>query len=168
MVPKLTLDGGLLRESVLLPAIRTLKKWETEGKIELFEADRAKETRSSPNIGWPGAPPPAKPHTRFKAAKKSASGGVSFQQISAVLFPQRDPHRLNMTEVNDVAHLLRHHSMGNTMFVTTNAQNFILEGKRELLQAIFKIMIMTPDEAVMVLQKSHDLEPATKKQVAHE
>src|SRR5687767_13669088 len=103
MALKLTLDGGLLRESVLLPAIKTLKKWEAEGKVELFETDRAKESTTGPQ-GWPGGPAPIR-NSKFRVAKKSDSSGASFQRISAVMFPHRDSLRLNMTEVNDVAHL---------------------------------------------------------------
>src|SRR5688572_896536 len=103
MALKLTLDGGLLRESELLPAVKTLKTWEAEGRIELFESDRAKETTGQQ--GWPGGPAPVRPHSKFRVAKKSDPSGASFQRISAVLFPHRDSLRLNMTEVNHVAHL---------------------------------------------------------------
>lgn len=73
--------------------------------------------------------------------------------MSAVLFPLRDPQRLNMNEINDVTHLLRHHTLGHTIFVTTNAQNFIVEGKRERLHSLFKILVLTPEETVVALGK---------------
>jgi len=152
MVPKLTLDGGLLRENVLLPAVRTLKAWEAEGRIEIFESDRAKEepTTSKAAYGWPGARTVS---SRAKVARKSEPGTVSFQGICSVLFPNRDAHRLSIAEVNDVAHLLRHHTQGRTIFVTTNAENFIVDGKRERLAAL-KIIVLTPEEAIVALEKS--------------
>lgn len=169
MVPKLTLDGGLLREGVLLPAIRTLKSWETEGRIELFESDRAKERPAARTQGWPGGPSPSRPHSRFRAPRKLDSKGISFQQISAVLFPMRDPHRLDRIEVNDVAHLLRHHSLGHAIFVTNNEKNFIADGKRERLEAAFKILILTPEETVQALSESGSIDQTEKKgRASHE
>lgn len=152
MIPKLTLDGGLLREAVLLPAVRTLKAWDAEGRIEIFETDRAKEvsTPSDSSYGWPGA---KRPHPRAKVARKVEAGGVSFAGISSVLFPQRDAHRLSLAEVNDVAHLLRHFTQGRTIFVTTNTETFIAGGRRERLAAL-KIIVLTPDEAILAIEKS--------------
>ena len=161
---KLTLDGGLLRESVLLPAIQTLKTWESEGKIEIFESDRVKEAPAA--YGWPGAPKPTIQTPRHRGAKRQA-GGSSFQSLALVLYPSRDPQRLNMTEVNDVAHLLRHQSSGNNIFVTNNLKTFMEGGKRERLQTLFKIMVLTPDEAVAVLRESESWEvsePTDKKE----
>jgi hypothetical protein len=147
------LDGGLLRENVLLTAVKTLKNWEAEGRIELFEADRAKESPSSQTFGWPGAPPPPRAPSRFRGPKKSSPGSLSFQEMSNVLFPGRDPHRLKMNEVNDVAHLVRHHSLGHTFFVTTNVESFMAKGKREYLKAKFQIVVLTPEETVLALEK---------------
>jgi len=149
---KLTLDGGLLRDAVLLPAVRTLKMWESEGKVEMFESDRAKGSTQS---SWPGAPKvqPA-PSTRFRSSRRTEAGGLSFQRISLVIFPRRDPHRLNMTEVNAVAHLMKHHALGHSIFVTNDSDSFISEGKRERLKSAFKIVILTPEEAVGSLSES--------------
>jgi hypothetical protein len=166
MIPKLTMDGGLLRENSLLPAVKTLKAWETEGRIEIFESDRPKPAPGSAAFGWPGAPGPARSHFRFRGTRKTESGGISFQRVSAVLFPLRDPQRLNMTEVNDVAHLIRHHSLGHAIFITTNSKNFITEGKRERLQVAFKISILTPEEAVTALESSCLDETPRKRQAA--
>jgi len=155
MVYKLTLDGGILREVPMGPAVRTLKLWETEGKIELFESDRAKDTGVPAVHGWPGAPRRGVAPGRVRAVKEPP-GGPGFQSVSVVLFPGRDPHRLSMTQVNSVAHLLRHHTLGHSLFITNNKVDFINEGKRERLQALFKIMILTPDEAIQVLRKSNE------------
>ena len=164
MIHKLTLDGGLLRESALLPAVQTLKTWEAAGKVELFEADRAKEVKTEP--GWSSPVAPSKTHPRFRSMRKTEASGPSFQRISAVLFPHRDPNRLNMTEINNVAHLLRHHSLGHSIFVTTNAQDFVAEGRRERLQTAFKIVILTPDETVRALKASEAWDDAGDKQAA--
>jgi hypothetical protein len=151
-VPKLTFEGGLLREQNLLPAVRTLKALEAEGKIEIFETDRAKETKAASNAAynWPGAAPRS---TKSRAPRRPAAGAVSFQNLSAVLFPQRDAHRLNITEVNNVAHLLNHHTSGRTIFVTKNAEVFLADGKRERL-ATLKIIVLTPEETVVALEQS--------------
>ena len=151
-VPKLTFDGGLLREQNLPPAIRTLKALEAEGKVEIFETDRAKETKAAANAAynWPGAPPRT---TKSRSPRRPAAGAISFQNISAVLFPQRDSHRLNMTEVNCVAHQLHHHTAGRTIFVTRNTEVFLSGGKRERL-AQLKIIVLTPEETVVALEQS--------------
>ncbi|MBI4405800.1 MAG: hypothetical protein HY537_16700 [Deltaproteobacteria bacterium] len=151
MVYKVTIDGGLLRNSVLLPAVQTLKAWEADGKIEIFESDRAKEVNVP--YTWPGATPQAKNRPRFRAPRKMKASDVSFQQISSVLFPQRDPKRLNLNEINDVAHLLSHRALGHSIFVTTN-MGFIADGKRERLMSVFKIVVLTPDEAVSALMST--------------
>lgn len=151
MIPKLTLDGGLLRENLMLPAVRTLKTWEEQGRIELFESDRAKEVAAAPKgYNWPGAKTVT---SKAKVARKTDSGPVSFRGISSVLFPHRDAHRLSIAEVNDVAHLLRHYSQGRTIFVTTNTENFIEDGRRERLAAL-KIIVLTPEEAILALEQS--------------
>ena len=51
---KLTVDGGLMREHVLAPAVAILKNWQLEGKIEIIESDRSATANQNP--GWPGAP----------------------------------------------------------------------------------------------------------------
>lgn len=159
MVYKLTLDAGLMRAPVLLPAVNVLKAWESEGKIEIFEADRAKEATNTLNPGWPGAAKPptrsAWPGARAKAQKKNDSGAASFQRISAVLFPHRDSHRLSITEVNAVAHLQRHVTNARSVFVTSNTRDFIDDGRRERLNTVFKIVVMTPEETVTMFQKTH-------------
>lgn len=155
MVYKVTLDGGLLRDTELLPAVRALQSWASEGKIEIFESDRAKDVKP-PVDPWT-TPRPTGPN-RYRTVKKVDTKGASFQRVSAVLFPMRDAHRLNMTEVNDVAHLIRHHTLGHSMFVTNNTKDFIANGKREQLQNAFKLVVLTPDEAVTVLCKSESWE----------
>ena len=162
MIPKLTLDGGLLRELSLLPAIRTLKTWESEGKIEIFEADRAKEAPTGQQ-GWPGGTPPARLSPRHRTIKRTEKNGLSFQRVCGVLFPNRDSHRLNMTEVNDVVHLLRHLTLGHFIFVT-NAPSFIAEGKREKLQAAFRTVILTPEETVIALKETEPWDDTTEKE----
>ena len=152
MVPKLTLDGGLLHNSTGLPAIDTLRAWEAEGRIEIFEADRAKGEPTPAKVahGWPGA---RATNARSKVARKSEPGKTSFQGISSILFPQRDTNRLNMAEINFVAHLLRHHTQGRAIFVTTNQEIFLLNGKRERLAAL-KIIVLTPEETILALESS--------------
>jgi len=153
---KVTLDRGLISANPPLIAIATLKTWEAEGKLELFEADRAKETRSNeinsaapPSAnqspwGRRGKPPP----------KRNSPSAITFAQIAAVLFPHRDAHKLDMAQINDVAHLVRHHSLGHSVFVTLNQRDFIDDGKRKRLHAIFKILVMTPEEVVTMLHET--------------
>lgn len=148
---KLTVEGGLLRESNPSPAMQALKALESQGKAEIHETDR--ERNPGVHIGWPGGPPPVKPKSRFRAVKKT-SGGVSFQALASMLFPSRDPSRLTMTEVNCVSHLLAHHAAGRSIFVTNNAAIFLDGGRREKLMSAFKIVVLTPAEAVKVLHDS--------------
>ena len=163
MAYKLTLDGGLLDAKVLLPAVRTLKEWQNDGKVELFRADRAS--------GVPAIPSPAPMGGRSRAhPRKIDSGGVSFARVSGVLYPHRDTHRLSMSEINDVTHLMVHHTTKHPIFVTTN-QNFIDRGKREHLKVAFQIVVMTPQEVVTMLEEpvfGNDTPPSPKTRGAHE
>ena len=65
----------------------------------------------------------------------------------------RDAHKLNMAELNDVTHLIRHLNQGRNIFVTRNSKSFIDQGKREQLQSAFRISAMTPEEVVDRLSK---------------
>jgi len=153
---KLTIDGGLWREAQVTPALAALKAWAAEGKIEIFESDRTTPA-STVNPGWPGGPRPMHDsgmRNRMRAMpKKKSTSGNSFEQVSSVLFPFRDPRKLNMTEINDIVHLLRHQTLGHTVFVTSNVRDFIEQGKRERLQTVFKIVVMTPEETVGMLKQ---------------
>jgi hypothetical protein len=153
---KLTIDINLMYADPKLPAMDTLKRWKSEGKIDLIEAE---PPRNASSYGWPGAP--AKPtyqagnfrgKTRARVTK-SAPGGINFNGVAAVLFPQRDPQKLHMSEINDVAHLIKHHMNKHELFVTANLKDFIEGGKKERLKASFGIIAMTPDEAVEMLSK---------------
>lgn len=153
---KLTLDGGLKNAVPPLPAITTLKAWEAEGKVEIFEADRVKEAVTQ---GWPGQTPTSVIGRPWggrgrPAPKKNAASTSAFNQMSSVLFPHRDVHKLDMAQLNDVSHLIRHQTLGNSIFVTCNTRDFIEQGKREKLQATFKIVVMTPDEVVSQLRET--------------
>lgn len=150
---KLTIDGGLMREHVLSPAITILKSWQREGKIEIFETDRS----SSPSVqtGWPGAQRAPSENKRRSPPKRDPQTVAKFGQIAAVVFPMRDAHKLNMSELNDVNYLLRHQTQGRTIFVTRNSANFIDNGKRDRIQAVLQISVMTPEEAVDHLSKEH-------------
>lgn len=155
----LTLQGGLLREPELQPSLKILKSWEEEGKVELFETDRLKESAATQAL----AAVPTKPaHPRYKPKRKADSGAVSFQRVSAVLFPGRDTHRLNMTEINYVSHLISHHNSHRSIFVTANTGEFIDQGKRQRLLAAFKIVVYTPEETVEILKASNFIEPLQK------
>jgi len=56
-----------------------------------------------------------------------------------------------MNEINDVAHLLNHHQSGRQIFVTTNTEGFVDQGKRAKLQGMLKIVVLTPEEAVAAI-----------------
>ena len=144
-----------MREYVLAPAVETLKGWQSEGKIEIFETDRADP--SSVNKGWPGAQraPSENPTGRRRSLKRDPQVTAKLGQIAAVVFPMRDTHKLNLSELNVINHLLRHHTQGRTIFVTRNAAIFIENGKREKIQSVLQISIMTPEEAVSHLSEQH-------------
>jgi len=141
-----------MREYVLDPSVAVLKDWQMEGKLEIFETDRA-ETTSSTSGGWPGAQRAPTPTRRRPPAKRDPKESAKFGQIAAVVFPMRDTHRLNMSELNDVNHLLRHFTLGRSIFVTRNTACFIEGGMRERIQSSLQILVMTPDEAVAHISK---------------
>lgn len=152
---KLTLDGGLMREYSLAPAVATLKAWQAEKKIEIFETDRPDVT-DTPQSGWPGAraTPVEKPWgAKRRPPPKNPAAASMFGRMSAVLFPMRDTHKLSISEINDVSHLVRHLTLGRTIFVTRNAASFIEQGKREKLRSIFQVSVLTPEETVAYLSK---------------
>ena len=154
---KLTIDVNLMHVDPKLPPIDKLKKWKEEGKLDLIEAEPSKNTEREPAFGWPGAAPKP-PENRFARnnrgrPKKDPSSGTNFKRVAAVLFPHKDSQKLNMSEINDVAHLIQHHTSKNELFITCNGKNFIESGKRELLKSYFGVIAMTPDEAVAMLSK---------------
>ena len=155
---KLTIDSNLLHETTKIPSIDVLKRWKSEGKIELVEADAAK-AKSEPAYGWPGSPPRPINTTRDPRGgnrghvKKESAGKANFKALSSVLFPGKDSQRLNMGEINNVAHLVKHSISKNEFFVTHNLKDYITGGKREVLRGSFGIVTVTPDEAVDMLKK---------------
>jgi len=155
---KITIDINLMHAAPNIPGMDTLKRWMSEGKIELIEAEPPKVEKAIP-YGWPGAPPkPVEsrdPRLRGgrRIIKKDPPGGASFKGVAAVLFPQKDAQKLNMGEINDVAHMVKHHISKNEIFVTHNRKDFIEEGKRTALKSAFGIVAMTPAEAVEMLTK---------------
>lgn len=153
---KLTIDVQLMNMEPAVTGMDVLKRWQTEGKIELVEAEPPR-VEKEPAYNWPGAPPKPREENRgFRGSprarvKKEAPGEVNFKGVAAVLFPYKDSQKLNMGEINDVAHLVRHHNSKNELFVTANVKDFIADRKRERLKTSFGIVAMTPEEAVQML-----------------
>ncbi len=137
--------------------METIKKWKAEGKIDVLEVDKPTVSREQPTHGWPGAPPKPVPERtgswkgKNRPAKMKESGNANFKSIASILFPGKDPLRLNMTEINTIAHLIRHHSIKNEIFVTVNTKDLISDGRRDVLKSQFGIIIMTPEEVVKML-----------------
>jgi hypothetical protein len=155
---KLTIDINLLDVDPKVPAITTLKRWKEEGKIDLIEAE-GNNVKRPQAYGWPGAPPKPVEENRGRGnlrvrPKKDSASGPNFKNVAAVLFPHKDSQKLNMSEINDVAHLIKHHDSKNEIFVTKNNKDFIDEGRRELLRSYFGVVAMTPEEAVDMLSKT--------------
>ena len=153
---KITLDAGLLREFAEHPSVHALKLWQGEGKVEIFEADRASGPAPT-QYNWPGAsnsPSEGRMGRRNRPQPKRSTSGISFARISAVLFPQMDPQRLNMQQVNSVAHLLNHHIRGHEIFVTGNHAVLISDRRQERLSGL-GIFVMTLEETVAQLQQKY-------------
>ncbi len=148
---KFTIDRNLLNQTPAIAAMEVLKRWASEGKLELVEAEPKNPIREAPVVVEPVA-------NRFgrgkfhKTTKSSPSAKARFEQMAAILFPFRDTHRLNRLEINDVSHLVVHQVSGNKIFVTSNKEIFIAGGRRESLRSAFGVLAMTPDEAVGMLK----------------
>lgn len=139
-------------DALKIPAMDTLKRWKTQGKIDLIEAAPPRTVA----YGWPGSPPKPAPFQRGgprqrMRVKKDPPGGVNFKGVASVIFPNRDSQKLNMGEINDVAHLVKHHASKHEFFVTVNLGGLIQNGRRESLKSCFGIIAVTPDEAVQML-----------------
>ena len=154
---KLTIDVNLMDTELNIPAMNTLKRWKEEGKLDLIEADG----RGAPKkevYTWPGAPKSTEPAEKpawkggkARSGKMNESGKANFKSVAAVIFPGKDPMKLNLKEINNVAHLIKHHSVKNEIFVAAKESEFITSGRRDLLKSYFGIIVMTPDEAVEAL-----------------
>ncbi len=147
MIYKLTMQGSLLEDSAGVSSIQTLKRWREEGKIDLVDANPAKGAvpiSRNPEIDAGG-------RRRIPSRKIAESGKANFKAVAAAIFPGKDPLKLDMTEINNVAHLIKHHASKNEIFVTADTRSFIEGGRRESLKAQFGILAMTPDEAVRML-----------------
>lgn len=156
MTYKITVDVNLMNAETAVPGMETLKRWKDEGKLDLLEADPPR-TAKAPAYGWPGAPPKPKEtqsswgEPKRRPKKMAESGSANFKSVASVLFPSKDPQKLNMGEINNVAHLIQHHISKNEIFVTGNSRDFIEGGRRDLLKVCFGIIAMTPEEAVKML-----------------
>ncbi len=154
---KLTIDRDLLTQTPMSAAILNLQRWKSEARVELIEAEPSTRTSTAAPANVP--PKTGRPASGskgwYQTRPKVAAGKVVFGRMAAILFPGRDVQRLNMTEVNDVAHLVRHHLSGNELFVTGHAECFIEGGRRDLLKANFGVVAMTPEETVRMLSETH-------------
>ena len=103
MTYKLTIDTNLMDPNLKIAAMDIIKRWKEEGKIDFSEANKPKLDRD-PATGWPGAPAKLA-HPRARPGKILDSGKATFASIATILFPQKDPHKLSMMEINNVAHL---------------------------------------------------------------
>ena len=147
MAYTLTLDRNVSDNAKDGSPMSTLKRWQSEGKLKLVEAVGSGKP---PAYGWPGAPPkPAEP-SRGRRIKK-ATPSADFRAVAAVVHPGKDSQKLNMSEVNDVAHLAQHLSNKNEIFVTSNLVTFIENGRRDRLRTALGIVVMTPEETVRSL-----------------
>ena len=141
-----------------LPAMATLKRWTSEGKLELIESNPPKVATA---YGWPGAAPkPAQDKSgrgfqKGRPGKITESGKATFESVASVLFPRKNSQKLQMNEINDIIHLIRHHASQNEIFVTGNLISFINDGRREQLKSYFDVVAMTPEETV---QRLHEVE----------
>lgn len=148
MTYNLTIDKNLMDHADWATSMATLKRWKAEGKVALIEADGAAKPAA---YGWPGAPPKAAPSTGRGRHKVKSKGNVAFREVAAAVFPHKDAQKLDMGEINGVAHLLQHLNSHNEFFVTSNLKDFIADGKRDRLKGSFGIIALTPDEAVKVI-----------------
>jgi len=158
---KLTIDVNLMDAALNVPGVETLKRWKEEGKVDLLEAGKPSAPKAAPYT-WPGASPQSFPSSKFRHSKMKDSGAANFGSLAAILFPSKDPHKLTMTEINQVAHLIMHHSSKNEIFVTGN-RLVIDNGRRERLKAAFGILAMDPEECVKTLAEMQGWEVAASK-----
>jgi hypothetical protein len=147
----ITIDKKLISESTNSEAIQTLKRWQTEGKLELVDTE-PKEKFQAETKAWFTVNNVETKNSNFggpskRRAPKSAHK-INFTQVAGVLFPHRDSKRLDMSEINDVAHIIIHHTSGNKIFVTDNTNTFIVQGRRERLKSSFGVVALTPEETV--------------------
>jgi hypothetical protein len=151
---RLTLDTSLTKDASQIPAMGVLQRWKSEGKVDFLEASpEVKEV-----YGWPGAAPVPPGQRDFDGKrrhfkKQPTVGGVNFKSIAAVLFPHRPSDKLDMGEINQVAHLIKHHGNKNEIFVTKNTVSYIEGGRRERLKSSFGILVMTPEDTVQMLSE---------------
>ncbi len=81
-----------------------------------------------------------------------------FRDLASILFPNiKKFDQLQISDVNDVMHLLSHVHSGKDAFITLNVKHFVNEGRRELLKSRFAINVLTDTEAVDWLIQEHAL-----------
>lgn len=157
--PKLTLDAGL--RNMDTPEIKTLKKWEQDNLVALFDADRSANPTAPRKQAytWPGASPSAPPAPR--ASQRSQSSNRSkqgqFKQIAALVHQGKNIEKLDMVSINFVAHLLVHLNSERDYFVTQNSEIFLDSNKPERLKSAFGIVVLSPKDAVELLVEGHGL-----------
>lgn len=151
---RLTIDVDLMGKDKL-SAMSTLKRWNSEGKVELIEAVRPKpeyQASAWSTISQPEAKT-FKKNWRRKSAPKESSKGVNFRTVASVLYPTKDSQKLELAEMNNVAHLVKHHERQCEFFVTGNLKDFIESGKQGRLKASYGINAVSADELVDLLKE---------------
>lgn len=149
---KLTIDIDLMEPNTPIPAMDTLKEWETAGKVVLVRAQPLRSAEDNVYGGPPSAPKPFGRNSRPQK-KKAEPGAIPFAAMVAILYPDKSAHKLDMVELNDVVHIITHYVSKNELFVTRNRKSFIDQGKRERLRSAYGIIVLTPEEAVQILSK---------------
>jgi hypothetical protein len=139
---RFTIDKNLNGHAPPPEGMAVLRRWKSEGKIELFDAEPA-----------PGMSQPMQPNGRngrnTQKLSKAASAKTTFSKLAPILFPTRDVTKLNMQEINDVAHLAIHCQSGNDIFVSSNPIFSEVLGRKRL--ASIGVVTKTPEEAVQYL-----------------
>ena len=139
---KLTIDQNLMHEDC--KPMGVLKRWKNEGKIDLRDASRPQ--------GYIDVSDSSNGKVKRRSGR-GHPGGENFKAIASIVFPQKDPTKLELWEYNEVVHLSKHHERKNEFFVTRNTKIFVEDGKRERLKEVFGILIVSPEEVVELITK---------------
>ena len=157
--PKLTIDTNLINAKQKNLSMNKLEQWCDEGKLIIVGAYRLtveiaayKNQKASckelkiPNIAEPLVLDKSCLDSSYLAP--SDNNAPEFGDIASILFPQKDYALLSDNDSNDVMHLMGHYYAKADIFLTNNTNDFVKDGRREVLKKQFGIVVMTPEEAV--------------------
>jgi hypothetical protein len=150
----LTLDSSCVNAKQRDPDLNQLEAWAVEGLVRLLRTEALDEEVRPGSLQEPKARTVPTPPPPFILDASVLGGGdalkgewLAEEVFRKVLFPSTAPAALTPSQWKDIRHLQLHVYHGGDCFVTGNPNDFIRQGKQDVLRRL-GIWAFTPDGMV--------------------